>query len=277
MPGRPPTPLRALILGGTGEAAALAETLAGRAREIVAVLSLAGRTASPRQAPLPTRVGGFGGAEGLARYLAAEEIELVVDATHPFAAKIARHAAEACAGTGVPLLAVRRPPWARGPGDLWHEVDDLDAAARAIGAPPRRVLLTVGRQGLAAFRAAPQHAYLARTIEPAEDRLPGARTLAARGPFTEAAEAALLCAERIEVVVTKNAGGDATYAKVAAARALGLLVVMVRQPDKPAVPFVPDAAAALARIEEHLARRAGSAALDCELLHVGPLPTCLGV
>jgi precorrin-6A/cobalt-precorrin-6A reductase len=251
-PRQAPPPPRILILGGTGEASALAGMLAAREKNVDAVLSLAGRTAAPAGSPLPTRVGGFGGADGLARHLAEEGFGLVVDATHPFAATISANAARACAGAGVALLAIRRPAWTRGSGDLWTEVDDLDAAARALGSAPRRVLLTVGRQGLAAFRAAPQHAYLARTIEPAEARLPGARTLTARGPFTEADEVALMRAEGIEVVVTKNAGGAATSAKLAAARALGLPVVMVRRPEKPAVPEVADAAAALARIEAFL-------------------------
>lgn len=243
-----------LILGGTGEATALAEGLARRPG-VAATLSLAGRTAAPRAAPVRTRVGGFGGAEGLARHFAEAGTDLVVDATHPFAAAISRNAAAACAGAGVPLLAIRRPAWTREEGDRWTEVDDLDAAARALGATPRRVLLTVGRQGLAAFRAAPQHAYLARTIEPAGDRLPGARTLSARGPFDAAGETALLRAERIDVVVTKNAGGAATYPKLAAARALGLPVVMVRRPEKPAVEAVADAGAALAWIEAHAGTR----------------------
>jgi precorrin-6A/cobalt-precorrin-6A reductase len=247
-------PLRVLILGGTGEATAHAAALAGRA-DLDVTLSLAGRTAGPRTAPVGVRVGGFGGADGLARHLAEEGIGLVVDAAHPFAATIAANAARACAQAGVALLAIRRPAWERREGDDWTEVDDLDAAARAVGPAPRRVLLTIGRQGLAAFRAAPQHAYLARTIEPAEDRLPGARTLAARGPFAEADEIALMRAERIEVVVTKNAGGEATYGKIAAARRLGLPVVMVRRPAKPEVPAVVDATAALAWIE---ARHAGT-------------------
>ena len=121
----------------------------------------------------------------------------------------------------MPLIVVARPPWQPVAGDRWTRVPDMAAAARAIGAAPRRVLLAIGRQEVAAFRAAPQHHYLVRSVEPPDpaDLPPGAETLLARGPFAEAAERALLEARRIEVVVAKNSGGDATYGKIAAARA----------------------------------------------------------
>jgi precorrin-6A/cobalt-precorrin-6A reductase len=243
-----------LLLGGTGEAAALARALAGRDRLRV-TLSLAGRTAAPASHPVPTRVGGFGGAEGLAAFLREWRIHIVVDATHPFAATISRNAAEACEAAGVPLLALRRRPWPRVEGDRWIEVDDAAAAALALGPVPRRVFLTVGRLELESFAAAPQHAYLVRTIEPLEDRLPGltVRAIEARGPFDQTVEQALMRAEKIEILVSKHSGGEATYGKIAAARSLALPVVLVRRPPKPDGPAVGSVAEALAWIEAHAA------------------------
>jgi precorrin-6A/cobalt-precorrin-6A reductase len=237
---------RILILGGTGEASALARALAGRA-DLSVVLSLAGRTAAPKVEPVPTRVGGFGGAEGLALYLNAEGITGLVDATHPFAATISGNAARASARAGVPLLAIRRPAWSPVPGDLWTEVETMGDAVVALGQRARRVFLTIGRQEAAAFSDAPQHAYLARTVEPirAVLRVPHLTTIEARGPFDAAAEAALMREAGIDVLVSKNSGGGATYGKIAAARALGIPVIMVRRPPKLDVPSVPDAAAAL--------------------------------
>jgi precorrin-6A/cobalt-precorrin-6A reductase len=241
--------MRILILGGTGEASALARGLADAPGRDV-TLSLAGRTASPKPEPVPTRTGGFGGPEGLALHLAQQGIGLLVDATHPFAARMSRNAALAAARTGVPILAVRRPAWARQPGDAWTEAATMAEAAAALGPAPRRVFLTIGRQEVAAFSGAPQHDYVVRTIEPVGDALPVPRltALQARGPFDAATEAAFLASAGIEVVVSKNSGGSATYGKILAARRLGLPVVMVERPEKPAVPQVPDAEAALALI-----------------------------
>lgn len=238
--------MRILILGGTGEASALARALAGR-NDLSVMLSLAGRTAAPKAEPVPTRSGGFGGAEGLAQYLQSEGIDRLIDATHPFAARISANAARAAALAGVPLLAIRRPAWSPEPGDVWTEVAGVPAAAAALGTEPRRVFLTVGRQEAGAFAAAPQHAYWARTVEPLGDVLPVPRLTAieARGPFDADAEAALMREAGIEIVVSKNSGGAATYGKIAAARALAIPVIMVRRPDKPDVPCVPDAAGAL--------------------------------
>jgi len=245
--------MRVLILGGTTEASALAARLAGRSGLDV-TLSLAGRTAAPKPAPVPTRVGGFGGVDGLARWLADERVELVVDATHPFAAVIARNAALACARRGAPLLALRRPPWRAVAGDRWIDVSTMPEAVAALGPAPRCVFLTVGRLELPAFAAAPQHAYVARTIEPIGDELPvpGVVALRDRGPFDAAAERALMQDHGIEVVVTKNSGGAATYGKIAAARALGLPVVMVARPAKPDVAAVESVEAALAWIEARI-------------------------
>jgi precorrin-6A/cobalt-precorrin-6A reductase len=225
--------MRVLLLGGTAEAGDLARALA--AAGVPAVYSYAGRTAAPMPQPLPVRVGGFGGAEGLAAYLAAEHISHVVDATHPFAAAISRNAVAACASAGVPLIGFERAAWVPAPGDRWTRVPDAAAAAAALGPEPRRVFLAIGRQQVDAFAAAPQHHYLLRLVDPPPGPLPlpKAEALIARGPFTEAGDRALMLAQRIEVVVAKDAGGDGAVAKIAAARALGLPVVLI---DRPALP-----------------------------------------
>ncbi len=240
-----------LILGGTTEASGLIRALAGEPW-LALTLSLAGRTLRPTPTGVPTRVGGFDGAEGLVAWIAEHRIASVIDATHPFAARMSRNAAIACARTGVPLLAIRRPPWMPVEGDRWIEVDDMAAAAAAIGPDPRRVFLTIGRQELGAFAAAPQHDYVARTIEPIGDALsvPRLTELSARGPFALADEIAFLRQNAIAVLVTKNSGGPATYAKIAAARELGLPVVIVRQPPTPDVPFVPDVEGAAAWLRD---------------------------
>ncbi|MCJ2060514.1 cobalt-precorrin-6A reductase [Methylobacterium sp. J-048] len=238
--------MRILILGGTGEASALARALADR-DDCAVTLSLAGRTAAPKPEPVPTRIGGFGGAEGLAAYLRRENIDRLIDATHPFAATISGNAAAAAVTVGVPLLAIRRPAWSRASGDLWTEVGSMEEAVAALGREPRRVFLTIGRQEAGAFATAPQHAYLARSVEPLESVLPVPHLTAieTRGPFDAAAEAALMRAAGTEILVSKNSGGAATYGKIAAARSLAIPVVMVRRPEKPDVPSVPNAEGAL--------------------------------
>ncbi|WP_244936547.1 cobalt-precorrin-6A reductase [Methylobacterium currus] len=250
--------MRILILGGTTEAAALVRLLAGRPDSDV-TLSLAGRTAAPLALPARTRIGGFGGAEGLAAYLRENAVAALIDATHPFARIISRNAAVASREAGVPLLAVRRPAWAREPGDDWREVDSVAEAVPALGGTPRRVFLTVGRLELAAFAAAPRHRYLVRTIEPVGDALPGLDVTAieARGPFGAAEEEDLMRRHGVEVLVTKNSGGAATYGKIAAARALGIPVVIVRQPRLPDVAQVGEARDALAWLDSHRATDRG--------------------
>lgn len=239
------SPRKILILGGTTEASALARLVAGDAR-LDAVLSLAGRTRAPVLPPVPHRIGGFGGIDGLAGYLRRHAIEVVVDATHPFAAQMTRHAITACAAAGVALLRLDRPAWRAGAGDDWTEVSDMTEAAGTLGPLPRRVLLTIGQRDLAAFADAPWHDYLVRSVDlPDSASLPpSARFIAARGPFDEADERRLLRDERIAVIVTKNSGGSATQAKLAAARALGVPVVMVARPPTPEVATVADADAA---------------------------------
>jgi precorrin-6A/cobalt-precorrin-6A reductase len=222
---------RALVLGGSSEARVLATRIAADSR-LQGVISLAGRTSAPQAHDLPTRVGGFGGVEGLTRYLVEERISHVVDATHPFAARISANARAACAVAGVPLLVLTRPLWSPVQGDHWDEVADNAAAARALGAAPRRVFLTIGRQGVADYRAAAQHDYLLRVIEPpqAGDLPPICEVIFGRGPFALEDEIALMRERRIEVVVTKNSGGALAYAKIEAARALGLDVIMIARP-----------------------------------------------
>jgi precorrin-6A/cobalt-precorrin-6A reductase len=252
--------MRVLVLGGTTEASALAAKLVERA-QIDAILSLAGRTANPRPSPLPTRIGGFGGTEGLARWLTEHQTDAVIDATHPFAAVMSRNAAAACFHLGLPLLGLRRPPWRAQPGDHWIEVATVADAAPALGAAPRHVFLTIGRLELAPFATAPQHFYLVRSIEPIGDALPAPhiRELRARGPFNEPDELALLRSEYIDIVVTKNSGGSATYAKIAAARAIGIPMVVVTRPEKRAVAEVESVAAALDWIDaqQHALRLRG--------------------
>ena len=223
--------MRLLILGGTTEASSLARALAGR-RDVAPVLSLAGRTRNPALPPIPHRIGGFGGAEGLCAHLRAERVAAVIDATHPFAARISAHAVAACGSAGLPLLAFTRPPWRPEPGDRWTAVPDLDAAAAALGAARVTALLTVGRLGLAPFRAAAQHRYVIRTIDPPHpgDLPPDHALLSDRGPFRLDGEIALMRREGIAAVVTKNSGGEAAAAKLAAARALGLRVIAVDRP-----------------------------------------------
>lgn len=227
---------RILILGGTTEARQLAGKLAARS-DISVMLSLAGRTENPAAQGVPVRVGGFGGAGGLAAYLRQNKIDLLIDATHPYAARISANAAEAARMTGVPIVALRRPGWEAVEGDRWTLVDTVASAVTALGSVPRRVFLALGRQEVAAFEAAPRHHYLIRSVDPVEPRLavPDAAYLLARGPFHEVDERALLQEHRIDVVVSKNSGGEATYGKIAAARAPGIEVIMIRRPALPDV------------------------------------------
>ncbi len=248
---------RVLILGGTAEAAALAAALAERPG-VEPVTSLAGRTRAPARPPGELRIGGFHGAQGLAAYLEAERIAALVDATHPFAAAISANAATAGAATGVPLLRLERPPWTPGPGDAWHEVADMTGAAAALAGVGGRVFLSVGRQDLGPFAEIRDRRFLVRMIDPPEAPLPLAdpEIVLGRGPFTEAAEIALLRRHRIAVLVAKNSGGAATYPKLAAARRLGLPCILVRRPRKPPVDTVTSVEAAQEWLEETL-RRSG--------------------
>jgi precorrin-6A/cobalt-precorrin-6A reductase len=238
---------RVLILGGTTEARMLAERLAERS-DLHVTLSLAGRTASPAHQPVPVRSGGFGGAAGLAGYLVREHIDALIDATHPYASVISQNAVAAARQAEVPLLLLRRPPWIAIAGDRWIEVNDVREAVRTLGETPRRVFVALGRNELAPFNEARQHYYLIRSVDPIDPALPVPHVtyVTGRGPFGEADDRALMTAHRIEIVIAKNSGGTATYAKIAAARALGLGVIMLRRPPAPA-------AAAVETVEDMLA------------------------
>lgn len=220
---------RVVILGGTSEGRELAERLATDPRYAV-VLSFAGRTRSLQLPAAPYRVGGFGGVDGLVEYLHAAGCQALIDATHPFAAQMSLHALRAAERTATPLLRVECPAWRRAEGDRWVEVADMSQAVAALGQRPQRVFSSVGRLEVDAFRAAPQHHYLLRAVDEFVADLPSCRVLAARGPFQVDAERALFERERVEVIVSKNAGTPATYAKIAAARLLELPVILIARP-----------------------------------------------
>jgi precorrin-6A/cobalt-precorrin-6A reductase len=237
--------VRILILGGTGEARELAAELA--AAGVDALSSLAGRVRQPRLPDGPVRIGGFGGAAGLAAFLRAEGITSVVDATHPFATAITLNATEAARQAGVPLLVLRRPPW---PADSsWDTVPDIHAAADAVaGWAGESVFLTTGRRDLSAFTADSRHHFLVRAVDPPDGRVPPRMTLVLdRGPYTVDGESALMRDHGVGLLVTKNSGGPMTAAKLQAARDLGVQVVMVARPPLPpgaaAVTTVAEAAA----------------------------------
>lgn len=238
--------MRILVLGGTAEALELARLLASDA-SFQPTLSLAGRTSAPRLPPLDTRIGGFGGVEGLVAWLRAESAEAVIDATHPFADQMSSNAMAATKSLRIPLGSIVRPAWTRSAGDDWASVSDAASAVRSLGRTPRRVFLTVGRLELPQFAAAPQHDYLARTIEGVDGMVlpPRLELLRDRGPFTLDAELALMQRYRVEIVVSKNSGGPATYAKIEAARRLALPVVMIERPAKPHGESLHDAAEAM--------------------------------
>ncbi len=243
-----------LILGGTTEARQLAAQLAER-QALDITLSLAGRTESPVAQGVPVRSGGFGGAEGLARYLRDEKIDLLIDATHPYAARISANAAEAARLAGVAALALRRPVWQSVEGDRWTLVDDATDAVAALGKATRKIFLALGRQEIAGFEAAPQHGYVIRSVDPVQPKLgvPDATYILARGPFSEEDDRALLVAHGIDAIVAKNSGGSATYGKIAAARKLGIDVFLFRRPELPGTPSGETVEAVLALVDHALA------------------------
>ncbi|MCT7377671.1 cobalt-precorrin-6A reductase [Chelativorans salis] len=247
-------PRHVLILGGTGEARQLAEALV-RKGDLRVTLSLAGRTAAPRAQAGEVRSGGFGGAEGLARYLRENSVGLLVDATHPFAARISENVARAAEEVAVPLVSLERPPWQAVDGDRWIEAESIAGAARLLGEQPHIVFLAIGRQELAPFAALPQHSYVVRSVDPVEPAAApsNAHFILERGPFDEAAERVLFEKNGVEVIVAKNSGGKATYGKIAAARMLGLPVIMVCRPRPPTGDAVATVEEAMGRIR-HLVR-----------------------
>ncbi len=196
---------------------------------------MAGRTRNPAAQPLPVRTGGFGGVDGLTKYLRAESIHVLVDATHPYAAQMSCHAVLASEQTDTALLAIRRPPWQPGPGDQWVMVPDMAAAADAMGEAPRKVFLTVGQNELEPFKGVRRHSFVLRSIDlpPAEMTPLDATILTARGPFQLEDETSLMVNHGIEVMITKNSGGTATAAKLEAARNLDITVIMVERPQLP--------------------------------------------
>ncbi|MEV0474832.1 cobalt-precorrin-6A reductase [Streptomyces prunicolor] len=237
-----------LILGGTTEARELVAELAVQRPEARVTTSLAGRVAKPGALAGDVRIGGFGGAEGLAEWLREHRVDAVVDATHPFAESITANAVRAATDTGLPVVVLRRPGWRPVPGDRWHPVASLGEAAEALPGLGHHILLTTGRLGLAAFAHLTQLHFVVRSVEPPEPPMPpDIDVLLARGPFTLADETALLREHRIDVVVTKDSGGAATAAKLTAAREAGVPVVVVRRPPLPdGVSAVPDVAGVLA-------------------------------
>ncbi|MBO3749639.1 cobalt-precorrin-6A reductase [Streptosporangiaceae bacterium NEAU-GS5] len=231
--------MRVLILGGTAEARALAAALVPLP-DLRVVSSLAGRVSNPRLPVGEVREGGFGGPEGLAAWLRAEAVTALVDATHPFAARMTASAALAGAATGVPVLILRRPGWREGPGDDWRRVPSLPAAADALPGLGRRVFLTTGRRSLPVFAGLDELWFLVRSVDPPDPPIPAnMRVLLDRGPYSLEGERALIGEHRLDVLVTKDSGGQMTMAKLAAAREFGLPVVMVDRPAPPAgVPTV---------------------------------------
>ncbi|MGY3681546.1 precorrin-6A/cobalt-precorrin-6A reductase [Streptomyces sp. TE33382] len=215
----------------------LAESLAEHkdaGGDIRVTSSLAGRVAGPRLPPGEVRVGGFGGTDGLAAWLREHEVDALIDATHPFAGTISFHAAAAAATAHVPLLALRRPGWVPGDGDRWHPAGSLDEAAELLPALGERVFLTTGRMGLAAFSGLDAPWFLMRSVDAPEGLCPPRmEVLLDRGPFTLDGERELIRRHRLDVLVTKDSGGDATAPKLTAAREAGIPVIVVRRPPVP--------------------------------------------
>lgn len=244
-----------LILGGTADARRLADRLVERFPDRLRVItSLAGRTSSPRIPRGEVREGGFGGPDGLADYLRSEQINLLIDATHPFAAQISVHAATACAATAVPRLSLIRPAWSAGAADRWVHVPDIAAAAEMLSSRGGSCLITTGINGLAAFKDVSGPALNVRLIEPPHDDFPieNAKVVIGKPPYRFEDEKALFERLKITTVVTKNAGGDATRAKIDAAAALGIEVIMIDRPTAPTGDTVADDRAALAAVGDIL-------------------------
>jgi len=246
-------PRRVLILGGTAEARELARRL-DQQLDLEVVTSLAGVTRNPELPPGKLRRGGFGGAAGLEAYLRDQAVACLVDATHPYAERISANAAAAAAAAGVPRLQLLRPPWNPEPGDRWIPVRDTVEAARRLPALGQRVFISSGRQGIGAFRNLAEHWFLIRLIDPPEAPLPlpDYEVTPGRAPFSIEEEAELLRHHRIEVLITKNSGGAMTYAKIAAARRLGLPVVVLDRPEPQTGPTVTEPAAAADWLRQEL-------------------------
>jgi precorrin-6A/cobalt-precorrin-6A reductase len=244
---------RLLILGGTGDAVQLANQaidLPG----LAVITTLAGRTRLPRSVAGDVRTGGFGGEAGLVAYLQTAQIDLIIDATHPFAAQISWHVAGAATKVGIPWLMLIRPAWERSTGDNWIEVESIETAVKAIPVGAARIFVTIGRQQLAPFASLTDRWCLIRSIDPPDVSilLPPGKLLLDRGPFSLAEERQLLIDYQIDSIVSKNSGGEATYAKIIAARELGLSVVMVQRPIVPDGDMVRDALGAINWLQDRL-------------------------
>jgi precorrin-6A/cobalt-precorrin-6A reductase len=237
---------RLVILGGTGDAVNLAN-LAMSLPGLEVITTLAGRTRAPKRIAGEVRIGGFGGEAGLVEYLQAEKIDLLIDATHPFAARMSWNAAGAATTMGIPWLMLVRPAWERSSADNWIEVESVEAAVSAIPGSAQRIFLTIGRQQLAPFATLTDRWCLIRSIDPpdANIQLPPGKLLLDRGPFSLEQELQLFREYQIQAIVSKNSGGDATAAKIIAAREMGLPVVMVQRPIVPAGDRVPNVLGAI--------------------------------
>jgi precorrin-6A/cobalt-precorrin-6A reductase len=243
---------RVLILGGTGEASELATQLAARA-DLTVISSFAGRVSQPRLPAGIVRVGGFGGVAGLISYLVDEDIEVVIDATHPFAAKISGNAELACKTLGVPLIALDRPPWEPKEHDCWCAVPDVQAAASMVNHRRNRVFLSIGRQELDAFSNCDDAWFLVRAIDVPNEKLPAnSKLILKRGPFHLNDELQMLRDEFISLIVSKNSGGTATYSKIEAARALRIPVIMIDRPRKHNLPTLARLDDVLQKLAEYL-------------------------
>ena len=246
-----------LILGGTGEARRLADLLVTAGLDVVT--SLAGKVSRPRLPRGEVRIGGFGGTDGLAHWVRENAVSAVIDATDPFATDISGSAVEAARATGVPLLRLHRPPWTADDRDNWISVPDMDAAVSAVSGRFRRPMLTVGKLGASAFADDPAGSYLIRCAEPPPGRLPHRYLLVLdRGPFGVESERALMSRHRIDVLVTRNSGGESAQAKLTAARALHIPVVMVERPDATQAPEAPDTVHSVDEAARWLVGRFGS-------------------
>jgi precorrin-6A/cobalt-precorrin-6A reductase len=255
MPNPPRKAKRVLILGGTGEARELAQAIADRFGEAVEVInSLAGRTETPGVLAGTVRIGGFDGADGLRSYLREQAIDLLIDATHPFATRISHNAAAAADQASVPRLMLIRPPWPRHPLDRWIEVGDVSDAARILPRVGKRAFLTLGSAELSAFHALTDTFFLIRTVDEPKARLPLAdyQLMTGKGPFDLAMERQILTHHRIDVVVSKASGGEATAAKLIAAREASLPVIMITRPLPPAGERVDTVAEAVAWLAARL-------------------------
>ncbi|RLQ88273.1 cobalt-precorrin-6A reductase [Notoacmeibacter ruber] len=227
---------KTLILGGTADARQLAFLLENEGYEVL--LTLAGVTRSPRDQGVPVRIGGFGGAAGLARYLREHRFDLLIDATHPYAARISANAVEAAGRANLPIIALRRAAWESQKGDDWHDVPDLTSALSALGTQPKRIFVALGRKEIAELSDAAHHHYVIRSVDPidAANAPPKRHEIRGRGPFPIEAERELLRHQQIDAIICKNSGGSSAAAKLHAARELGLPVFMLVRPTLPEVP-----------------------------------------